>query len=157
MLVLLRSSPKSTSTFELEAAAALKEPTIESLLTGASRISTQSSCFLQMLISKLLLAPSQVSQCDDERRRTGFVSMVLAAARSIHGEILSLRGDTSMALAAQIRIGPEVGPELLETRRRLAKMADERADAPVQSVVGQRRQRTERRERRERRKAARTE
>ena len=82
---------------------------------------------------------------------------MLAKARSIHGEILSLRGDTSaarveleMALAAQIRIGPEDDPQLLKTRRRLAEMAG-RAAAPVQSAVWQRR------ERRERGKAARTE
>ena len=81
---------------------------------------------------------------------------MLAVTRSIHGEVLSLRGDTSaarveleMALAAQIRIGPEDGPRLLKTRRRLAEIG-ERAAAPVQSAVGQRR------ERRERGKAART-
>ena len=96
---------------------------------------------------KLLLVLSQVPQCDDERHGTGFVSIVLAAARSTHGEILSLRGGTSaarveleMALAAQIRIGPEDNPELLKTRRRLAEVG-ERAEAPVQSAAGQRRAR----------------
>ena len=76
------------------------------------------------------------------------MNKVLAAARSIHGEILSLRGDTSaarveleMALAAQIRIGPEDSPELLKTRRRLAVVVAERAEAPVQSAAGQRRAR----------------
>ena len=50
-----------------------------------------------------------------------------------------------MALAAQIRIGPEDDPGMLKTRRRLAEMG-ERAAAPAHSAVGQRRERMERRE-----------
>ena len=144
---------------ELEAAAALIEPAIESLVRLASphRVSLCSLSADIVTSSSHPPAPPQVSQCEDERHGTGFVSIGLAEARSIHGEILSLRGDTSparaelaMALAAQIRIGPEYNPELLKTRRRLAEMG-ERAAAPVQGAVGQRR------ERRERGKAARTE
>ena len=126
---------------ELEAAAALIQPAIEALLRPVSPMR-----FLYA-DSRLLLALPQVSQCDDERRGTGFVSIVLAQTRSIHGEILSLRGDTSaarleleMALKAQIRIGPENSPKLLETRRRLAKVG-ERAVTLVQSAAGQRRER----------------
>ena len=143
---------------ELEAAAALIQPAIEALVRRP--VSPHRVCISCMQLgAKLLLALPQVSQCDDERRGTGFVSFVLAAARSIYGEHLSLRGDTSaarveleMALAAQIRIGPEDSLELLKPRRRLAEVK-KRAEAPVQSAAVQRRVR---RERRERGKAART-
>ena len=48
--------------------------------------------------------------------------------------------NVTMALAAQIRIGPEDDPGMLKTRRRLAEMG-ERAAAPAHSAVGQRRER----------------
>ena len=61
---------------------------------------------------------------------------MLAAARSIYGELLSLGGDTSaarveleLALAAQIRIGPEDDRLLLKTRRRLAEVGEAAAAA----------------------------
>ena len=110
---------------EFEAAAALIRPAIESLV----RLHLHSVVFSCPLMSKPLALLLQVAQCDDERRSAGFVSIVLAAARSVHGGLLSLCGDTSaarveleMALAAQIRIVPEDDPELLKTRQRLAAL-----------------------------------
>ena len=76
---------------ELEAAAALLEPTIEPLVRPVSPHRFCVSCLLTSKPLPLVLLLPQVLKCDDERHGTGFVSIVLAAARSIHGEILSPR------------------------------------------------------------------